>query len=95
MLACVVISYVEVGSAGKRISQEEGVYRLIPSSTNVTVEAVAERISEEEDEVNFFVTSSSDVVAVCVMKLSCAIVSSSSRVSLAESVWMSSYDCSP
>ena len=31
----------------------------MPSSTNVAVGPEAERISEEEDEVNFFVTSSS------------------------------------
>jgi len=39
-------------------------------------------------------SSTSVVVVVCVMKLTCAIVSSSSREGLAEAVWTSSYDCS-
>jgi hypothetical protein len=35
MLTCVAIRYVEVSLAGKQISQEEGVFSLVPSSANI------------------------------------------------------------
>jgi len=48
---------------------------------------------EEEGDVPLR-SSSTSVETVCVMKLTCAIVSSSSLMSLAEAVWTSSSVCS-
>jgi hypothetical protein len=50
-----------VGAAGKRISEEEGNYPLMPSSTNVAVWVGAKSVSEEVDGVCSSVFSSSCV----------------------------------
>jgi len=69
-------------AAGKEISKEEGVMPLIPSSFSVA------------GQIWTVVVEHADAGCLCVMKLTCAIVSSSSRMHLAEAVWTSSYDCS-